>query len=72
MIVIHVILTINITTVKLMTRGGRGFEIGQKLILCERSQTEHTILTYFTTFLLFFNIFSTRNLIMHLIKVLCF
>ena len=28
----HVILTINIITVKLTMRGGRGFEIGQKLI----------------------------------------
>ena len=31
MITQHVIVT-NITTVKIITRGGRGFEIGQKLI----------------------------------------
>ena len=32
MIALHVILANNITTVKLITRGGRGFEIGQKFI----------------------------------------
>ena len=62
MIALHVILTINITTVKSITRGGRGLKLVKidYIILCERFHIKHTILTYFT-FLLYLNIFSTRN-----------
>ena len=70
MIPLHAILTINITTVKLITRGRRGIEIDY-IILCEQSQTKHTILTYFTTSLLYFNIFSTRNWLGIFFKCMC-
>ena len=65
MIALHVILTINITTVKLITRGGgRGLKLVKidYILLCERSQ--NNILYYFNlfynSFIVFQHIFNKK------------